>query len=151
MPIPALDDFGLLPVGVHDCLLEEVRTRFGMFQTTDRRPRLFEKLQAYVHDVGQCAWIVAIVIDGSFITAAPQPNDIDLILVLEAGHDFSAELRPFEYNLLSRRQARRIYGFDVLVAVEGSGSYAEYLDFFSQVRGDPDRRKGLLRLRHDQK
>jgi hypothetical protein len=68
----------------------------------------------------------------------------------DAGHDFSAELRPFEYNVLSRRQARRVYGFDLLVAPHASAVYMEYVDFFAQVRGEASWRKGLLRLRHDQ-
>jgi hypothetical protein len=35
---------------------------------------------------------------------------------------------------------------DAVAAVEGSEVAAEYLDFFSQVRRDPSRRKGLLRV-----
>ena len=57
----------------------------------------------------------------------------------------------FEYDVLSRRQARKIYGFDLLVAMPASAAYAEYLAFFAQVRGETSRRKGFLRLRHDQK
>ena len=151
MPIPGLDGAGLLPPGVHDCTLDEVRSRFGAFQTTDRRPTLYDKFQVLVREAWATGLVAEIIIDGSFVTAKPDPNDIDLILVLIAGHDFSAELRPFEYNVLSRRQARKIYGFDLLTAMPDSAVYAEYLAFFAQVRGEPSRRKGLLRLRHDQK
>lgn len=151
MPVPSLDAAGLLPDGVHDCSLAEVRDRFGTFQTSDRRPRLFDKLELFVKQAWQTDMVAEIVVDGSFVTATPHPNDIDLILVLYADHEFSAALRPFEYNVLSRRQVRRIYGFDVLVAVEGSSSHREYLEFFAQVRGMFGRRKGLLRLRRDQK
>jgi hypothetical protein len=94
--------------------------------------------------------IAEIVVDGSFVTAKPDPNDTDLIPVLNKGHDFTAELRPFEYNVLSTRQARKIYGFDLLVAERESSVYIEYLAFFAQVRGETKRSKGLLRLRHDQ-
>jgi hypothetical protein len=151
MPIPDFDDAGLLPRGVHDCMLDEVRRRFGVFQTTDRRPTLYNKLQVLVQEAWATGFVAEIIIDGSFVTAKPDPNDIDLILVLNAGHDFSAELRPFEYNVLSRRQVRKIYGFDLLVAMPASAVYAEYLDFFAQVRGETSRCKGSLRLRHDQK
>jgi hypothetical protein len=151
MPIPGFNDAGLLPPGVYDCTLDELRQRFGVFQTTDRRPTLFEKLHALVHEAWATRLVVEIIIDGSFVTAKPDPNDIDLILVLNKGHDFTAELRPFEYNVLSTRQARKIYGFDLLVAMHGSSVYTEYLAFFAQVRGETSRRKGLLRLRHDQK
>jgi hypothetical protein len=151
MPIPGLDDAGLLPPGVHDCTLDEVRQRFGAFQATDRRPKLYDKLQALVSEAWATGLVSDIIIDGSFVTAKPDPNDIDLILVLNTGHDFSAELRPFEYNVLSTRQARKIYGFDLLVARDKSAVYAECLAFFAQVRGETSRCKGLLRLRHDQK
>jgi hypothetical protein len=150
MPIPGLDDAGLLPPGVYDCTLDEVRGCFGVFQTTDRRPKRYNKLQALVREVWATGLVAQIIVDGSFVTAKPDPNDIDLILVLNAGHDFSTELRPFEYNVLSTRQARKIYGFDLLVAVHASSVYEDYLAFFAQVRGETSRRKGLLRLRHDQ-
>jgi len=41
MPIPDLNEDGLLPEGIHEASLEEVRERFGRFQRTDRRPDLF--------------------------------------------------------------------------------------------------------------
>jgi hypothetical protein len=34
MPIPPLDEDGLLPEGIHECSLEEIRARFGSFQVT---------------------------------------------------------------------------------------------------------------------
>ncbi len=151
MPIPDFDSVGLLPQGVHDCTLNEVRKRFGVFQTTDRRPKLFDRLDALIQDAWATGLISEIIIDGSFVTAKSDPNDVDLILVLKAERDYSAELRPFEYNVLSTRQTRKIYGFDVLVAMHSSKVYGEYLAFFAQVRGEIGRRKGLLRLRYDQK
>ena len=101
MPIPGLNDAGLLPAGVHDCTLDEGRQRFGVFQTTDRRPKLYDKLEALVQEAWATGLVADIIIDGSFVTAKPDPNDIDLILVLNPGHDFTAELRPFVYNVLS--------------------------------------------------
>jgi len=150
MPIPRFDASGLLPSGIYDCSLAEVRERFGLFQTTDCRPRLFEKLEAYLHEAWRIESLTEIIVDGSFVTDAPHPNDIDLILVLSSTHDFSMELRPFEYNVLSTRRAREIFGLDVLVAQQESVAYDQYVGFFAQVRGQADRRKGLLRLRRDQ-
>jgi len=42
MPIPDLNEDGLLSEGVHDCTLDEIGARFGRFQVTDRRIQLFE-------------------------------------------------------------------------------------------------------------
>ena len=48
MPIPALDPRGLLPEGIHDCTLDEIKAAFGAFQSTDRRPQLFARLAAFL-------------------------------------------------------------------------------------------------------
>ncbi len=66
-----------------------------------------------------------LLIDGSFVTDKPDPNDIDLILDLPQTYDFRSELRPFEYNLVSRRRVANRYGFDLLVAREDSTELQE--------------------------
>jgi hypothetical protein len=146
VPIPPLTDEGYLPAGLHDCTLEEVEDRFGRFQKSDRRIRLVEKLARYVEDVRKAGMALAVLIDGSFVTAKPDPGDIDLILVLRPGHNFAADLRPFEYNPLSKKRVRQNYRFDLLVAVEGSPEYEKYVALFQQVRDEPSLQKGLLRV-----
>jgi hypothetical protein len=77
---------------------------------------------------------VAVLVDGSFVTATPAPNDIDLIVLAYPGHDFAAELGPVEYNVLSKRAVRKRYAFDVLVAADGSELAEQYREFFARVR-----------------
>jgi hypothetical protein len=146
MPIPALTSEGYLPPGIHECTLEELEERFGRFQRTDVRPRLFADLQRFVRAVKVTGFFVAIVIDGSFVSSKDAPNDVDVILVFQSGHDFHAETRPFEYNVVSRKQLRRTYGFDALYSVEASESLSEQIAFFSLVREAKESRKGLLWL-----
>ena len=146
MAIPNLDLDGFLPEGVHECSLVELEERFGRFQRSDRRSALFAKFVEYLGEVRASGLATFVIVDGSFVTAKPEPNDIDLVLVLSAAHDLTAELRPFEYNALSRRMVRKRYGFDLLSARAGSQELDEYIEFFQQVRGDPDRRKGLLKV-----
>jgi hypothetical protein len=146
MPIPALNDDGFLPEGLHDCSLSEIQLRFGQFQRTDRRCRLFERLEVFLRAVKSTGLVTAAILDGSFVTDKDSPNDIDLILVLKADHDFAASLRPFEYNALSKRHVRRHFGFDVLLARDGSEALNEHLVFFAGIRGNEDFRKGLLRV-----
>src|SRR6266446_2893409 len=98
MPIPRLNDYGVLPEGIHDCTLEEARARFGTFQVTDRRPRLWSKFVEFVEAAKAAEIVERILLNGSFVTAKADPNDIDLILVVGAEHDFSADLSPREYN-----------------------------------------------------
>lgn len=96
MPIPALTSDGLLPEGVHDCTLRELQERFGEFQTTDARCRLFERLARFVQEATASGLVAAVIVDGSFVTAKNCPNDIDLIVILRPGHNFTADLRPRE-------------------------------------------------------
>jgi hypothetical protein len=146
MPIPALTAEGFLPDGIHDCILEELRQRFGQFQTTDARRRLVERLEAFVREARSTHLVVAVIIDGSFVTGKDVPGDIDLIVVLSANHDFGATLRPFEYNVVSGRQIRRMHRIDALIGQQGEKELDEHIAFFSGVRGDANRRKGMLRL-----
>lgn len=146
MAIPGLDGDGFLPVGVHECSLDELQSRFGRFQRSDCRLKLYAKLAAYLRDIRSAGLALWVVVDGSFVTGKDEPGDIDLVLVLPKEHDFRADLRPFEYNVLSRRMVRKRYAFDVLVARENSPEFTEYVAFFQQVRGGTDRRKGVLKV-----
>jgi hypothetical protein len=146
MPIPALNELGLLPPGTHDCTLAEVEERFGQFQQSDRRCRLFARLVRFLREVAKVEFAVAVVIDGSFVTAKDDPNDIDLVLILSADHDFAADLRPFEYNIVSKRRVLREYGFDIVIDGAGTAALADHLEFFSRVREHADVTKGLLRV-----
>jgi hypothetical protein len=147
MPIPDLNADGLLPVGLHDCSLEEIQVRFGAFQDTDRRPKLHERLRELVAALHRCGLFEALLVDGSFVTSKATPNDVDLIAVLRPGHDFERDLPMSEYALVSRTLLRRRFGFDIMVAESGSALYETYVEFFSRVREAPDLRKGSLRLR----
>lgn len=154
MPIPDLTD-GVLPEGVHDCTLAEAEAAFGRFQTTDtdRRMRLTDELRRYLREASRSGLVVAVVIDGSYVTAKDEPGDIDLVIVPAADHDFDQDLRPFEYNVATKPGIRRMrYPFDVLIRVDGTDRYREAVEFFQQVNPDKDRglttraRKGVLRV-----
>jgi hypothetical protein len=146
MPIPTCDEHGCLSVGIRDCTLDELKARFGSFQGSDRRPQLFARLNTFVTEAKASRLVRWLIVDGSFVTAKPDPNDIDLILVIAPGHDFAADLSPAEYNVLSKQHVHRRFGFDLLVAREGSIEHDCWSEFFQQVRLESGRRKGILRL-----
>jgi hypothetical protein len=146
MPIPALNTDGFLPEGVHDCTLAEIRERFGQFQTSDVRCRLFERLEAFVRQAKVTSLVVAVIVDGSFVTAKDSPNDVDVIVVLRADHDYSASLRPFEYNVVVRPQIRRFSRIDAIVCRMLNEELDEHMQFFAQVRERDDISKGMLRI-----
>lgn len=147
MAIPALDDEGFLPPGVYDCTLAEIRERFGQFNGSDCRPNLFLKLEAFVQETQRARLAAWLIVNGSFTTAKQQPGDVDLVVVLPAGHDFAADLSPDAYNNVSRKRVARRYGFDILVAAEGTTACNNYVAKFHEIKDRTDRRKGVLRLR----
>jgi hypothetical protein len=152
----AFDERNLLLPGVHDVTMDMVKAHFGRFQSSDRRLTLFAKLSEYVDAVKQAACGESVIIDGSFVMACiDEPEDIDLLLVLPDGWDDGAELKPYQYNLLSKKSIRKRFGFDVFVVAAGSADEAEWIEYFGGVNikwrekfGWPDdTRKGLLRVR----
>ena len=110
MPIPDLDNEGFLPEGVHESSLEEIREKFGRFQRSDKRLQLYRKLNEFMDAAKRTSLIAFVIVDGSFIGGKDEPSDIDLVLVLHRNHDWAAELRPFEYNVVSRRSVRKGFG-----------------------------------------
>jgi hypothetical protein len=116
MPIPPLNEFGLLPEGIHDCTIEELATRFGRFQQSDRRPRLWGAFGVFLKELQACDIGLAILINGSFVTARPDPNDIDVILVLPVDFELTRDLPPAEYNVVSAKVVRRRHKLDLLAA-----------------------------------
>jgi hypothetical protein len=149
--IPPLAD-GVLPEGLHLCTMDEVDEVFGGFQRTDCRIRLTQKLRLLVEEAKRSGIVAALVIDGSYVTRKSEPGDIDVIVALRPEFDPTPPLRPFEYDLHSKRRLKEKYRFDAKIAVDGSIDYNNAVEFFSQVRtDDPDQatprtRKGLLRI-----
>ena len=144
--LPEFNEHGVLPVGIHDASLDEIKRRFGIFRCTDRRTRLIEQLVAYLAEARDSGLVVGVIVDGSFITDKDEPGDVDIILVVDNSHDFGLDLSPAEYNVLSSRRARKRHGIDVLVAATGSDAYQRYIEFFQETREDPDVKKGLVRV-----
>lgn len=145
--LPPLNEHGCLPKGIHDCTFEQAQARFGRFQQSDRRPQLWAQFAVFFRDAKATGLISAILLNGSFVTATANPNDIDLILVLLAEYDFARDLSPAEYNVLSAVRVKRRHRLDVLVARENSDQYHRYLRLFQQVRWEPDQTKGIARIK----
>jgi len=144
--IPAFNEQGWLPEGVYECTLDEAAARFGGFQQSDRRPQLWARFVEFVREAQACGLVDAIVVNGSFVSAAPAPHDIDLILVVSTHHDYAVDFQPSEYNVLSKRRVHQRFGFDLLVARADSEEYRRYEAFFQQVRLEPGCKKGIVRI-----
>ncbi len=145
--IPPFNEDGLLPEGICDCTLDEAAERFGAFQSNDRRPQLWVRFTEFMREMKACELVEAVLVDGSFVTAKSDPNDIDLVLVVPAGHDFSIDLSPVQYNLLAQHRVRRRFGFDIVVVKNGTENLEQAVGFFQQVKQRPSVKKGMLRIK----
>jgi len=145
--IPPFIEQGWLPDGIHDCTLEEAAERFGAFQSSDRRPQLWARFTEFIGEAKACEVMEAVLVDGSFVTAKPDPSDIDLVLVVAENHDFSADLPPTQYNLLAQQRVHRRFGFDIVVVKNDNENLDQAVAFFQQVKQRPGVKKGILRIK----
>jgi hypothetical protein len=78
--IPPFNELGMLPAGIHDCTLMEVREVFGF---NEHRVRLLAGLERFLEDkirlrdgLNACPYFI----DGSFTRNKAAPKDIDFVL-----------------------------------------------------------------------
>ncbi len=88
MTLPAFNEDGDLPSGVHRATLPEVLKRFGQGSVqrcvvAGRLSRVFELALS----TGQLARFVVF---GSFVTDKADPNDVDIVLLMEDAFDLAA-------------------------------------------------------------
>jgi hypothetical protein len=147
MPIPELNQDGLLPPGIHECTLDELEARFdGGGFGEHRRYFLIRNLRTFLAEVRKVKFIAWVAVDGSFVTAKETPGDIDIVLVLDASFDPAFVPTQVEENVLSQRWVNRKFEFDCFWAVEGSDLFAKKIAFFQQVKHRSDLTKGLLKV-----
>lgn len=78
---PEFDVNGDLPVGVHRATLAETIERFG---TGSVRRRVVAQRLTRVYELASATGHLArFIVFGSFVTAKPEPNDVDIFLLME--------------------------------------------------------------------
>ena len=86
--IPAFNEYGYLPAGLHGATLDEIAARFG--QQTELRRVQMESLRWLV-GVAQRAGVKRLIVNGSFATDVFEPNDVDCVLLVGADFPRDAE------------------------------------------------------------
>lgn len=76
--IPDLDENGYLPPGIHLATIEEIEARFG--RGSEEREAAMQSL-LWLIPICRRAGIVRLILNGSFVTNAREPRDVDCILV----------------------------------------------------------------------
>ena len=89
--IPAFNEQGYLPAGIHQATLDEIMERFG--GPSELRRVQFESLQWLV-ELTRRLGIVRLIVNGSFTTDQWEPNDIDCVLL--PSPDFPRDMAALE-------------------------------------------------------
>jgi hypothetical protein len=139
--IPEFREDGYLPEGVFLSSEAEVTFRFGT--ANKRRRRLILRVRRWIR-LARAVGASRFLIDGSFVTAKPEPYDVDAVVLLP--HDFeqqiaagSPEAMEMETMLLTRQP-------EELFAAEDELDWTEWVEFFAQTREADGRRKGLVEI-----
>jgi len=139
--IPEFRPDGYLPEGLHDASEADVTFRFG--SSTPRRRRLVFRFRKWL-ELARATRARRFLLDGSFVTDKPEPNDIDAVVLVAddfeqqvaSGLDAAIEL---ETMLLTRNP-------EEIFAAEDVHDWDDWVEFFSRTREPDGRRKGLVEV-----
>lgn len=139
--IPALRTDGYLPEGLHLATEAEITFRFGT--ETRQRRRLALRLRRWI-EISRMVGAKRLFVDGSFVTAKPEPNDVDAVVWLP--EDFADRIDRGDFDafeletmLLTRRP-------EEIFAAEDRRDWDDWVEFFSRTRESDGRRKGLVEV-----
>jgi hypothetical protein len=80
---PEFDANGDLPPGIHQATLAEVVAHFG--SETPQRQRVARRLEHIYALAKASGHLARLIVFGSFVTATPAPNELDVFLPRGAG------------------------------------------------------------------
>jgi hypothetical protein len=144
VPLPEFNEFGDLPEGRHSATLDEVIARFG--RGTAQRAQVTTRLQR-IHELAvQTGHLERLVVFGSYVTDASEPNDVDVVVVMR--NDFRSEDSPPEASLLfDHNRANDELGASVFWIRPDmllGESLEDFLAFWQTTRGG--RRRGIVEI-----
>lgn len=143
MAIPELNERGDLPAGVHRATLAQTIARFGhgSLQRQAVAHRL-AKLYELVADTGQLARFIVF---GSFVTAKADPNDIDVVLIMNDEFDLTKShgesALVFHHTEADAHFGASVFWVRRPVAFGGEQSMVEWRAIDSRILADSSRRR----------
>ena len=94
--IPDFRPDGYLPEGLHDATEADVTFRFG--SSTPRRRRLSFRFHRWL-ELARATRARRFLLDGSFVTDKPEPNDIDAVVLV--ADDFEQNYKSVETTVIT--------------------------------------------------
>jgi hypothetical protein len=143
MALPAFNEEGDLPPGVYPATLPKVLERFG--QGSVQRRAVAERLQRVYELVTSTGQLARFVVFGSFVTAKDDPNDVDIILLMEDTFDLASvtgeAALPFQHMEADAHFGASVFWTRRSGAIGGEQAMIEYW----QVRREGGRR-GIVEI-----
>ena len=125
---PDFNDEGNLPPGIYQATLAEVIDHFG--KDTPQRRIIARRLEHIYTLAVRTGHLARFIIFGSFVTAKPDPGDIDIFLLMEDSFDagqLSGETALiFDHLATQNYEGASIFWIRRLAALEGAQATVEY-------------------------
>jgi hypothetical protein len=141
MAIPLLDENGLLPPGLYLAETSEIERRFG--KSSQQRKALFRRFQNFV-ELAQYCGALRILVNGSFVTAKPEPNDVDVVIWL--GKNFHELLLKKDMRALLLQKMFYKRQPEEAFFVSDQEGWDKWVTFFSIFKQNPELQKGLIEV-----
>ena len=140
-PIPQFRIDGYLPEGLYRVTEADVTFRFGA--STRRRRRLILRVRRWIA-LGRRIGAKRLLINGSFVTAKAEPNDIDAVMLLPT--DFAQQVDQGVEAALELEEMLLTHRPEEIFAAEDETDWNDWVALFSLTREADGRRKGLVEI-----
>ena len=141
MPLPEFRADGYLPTGLHKATQVEVAARFGT--GSPRREYLMNRVARWLTEC-RVVGVRRFLVNGSFVTSKIEPGDVDCVCWLP--RDFKQQYEWGRLEAVELYHSLRDQLPEEIYSAESQNEWDEWVEFFSQIRGQPEGRKGLVEV-----
>lgn len=125
MPIPAFDEHGLLPAGVHECSAQEIADRFGW---NPHRQELLRRLSDCLVREIRSRFNEPVYVDGSFVTDKEVPEDVDVVLDMTRATR-EGRLSALNFMVAEQGRLRQDYSIHFLINLPGGNDFSDFFQY----------------------
>ena len=138
---PNFNNDGDLPVGLYQATLDEIIEHFGA--STSQRRIMALRLTRIHKLASSTGHLARFIIFGSFVTSKPEPNDIDIFLLMDDSFDANQLAGEtaiiFDHLAAQNYEGASIFWIRRLAAIDGEQEAVEYW----QIKRD-GRKRGII-------
>jgi len=146
MEWPEFDNKGDLPVGIHRATLAEMLQHFGT--GTLRRTLIGQRLDRIYRLASSTGQLARFVVFGSFVTAKPEPDDVDVFIIMEDSFELDWVVGEaavvFDHEAAQNFEGASVFWIRRMAAIGGERAAMEHW----QIKRDKTRR-GIVEVTSD--